>query len=246
MTAFVRIFIMVVLFCAASLLRTASLAQAESPLSDADEVRVGKILADKFIALEELQPTPQTTKFEAYLQVVGDRLALHAQRKLPYRFHFDPDPGFKSAFALPGGEIFVGAGVLAMMDTEDQPAIVLGHEMEHVAQNQCRDRLRDELATKHLTVDTSEKLKVEPFLPGYGHDREFTADREGVILAARAGYSPQGAIRLLTMYVILGQQITHTASEAEKNLKDRIAQVQRLIETEKLARPSEKPLVWPQ
>jgi hypothetical protein len=46
MSAFIRIFITVVLICAASLLRITSLAQAESPLSDADEVRVGKILAD--------------------------------------------------------------------------------------------------------------------------------------------------------------------------------------------------------
>lgn len=245
MSAVMRILIPVVLACAASLLGRTPLAEATPPLSDADEVRVGQLLADKFITLEEMQPTPQSRKIEAYLQAVGDRLATHAQRKLPYRFHFDPDPGFKSAFALPGGEIFVGGGALAMMDTEDQLAIVLGHEMEHVAQNQCRDRLLDELATKHLTIATAEKLEVEPFLPGYGHDREFAADWEGVKLAAQAGYSPQGAVRLLTMYVILGQQMTHTASEAEKNLKDRIAQVERLIETEKLATPTEKPLSLP-
>jgi beta-barrel assembly-enhancing protease len=214
-------------------------------LSDADEVRVGKLLATKFVEIEGLQDTPQTTKIEKHLQAIGDRLAAHAERKLPYHFHFDPDPSSKNAFALPRGEVFVGGGVLAMMDTEDQLAIVLGHELEDVAQNQCRERLLDELATKHLAIGTADKLKVEPFLPGYRDDREFTADGEGVKLASRAGYSPQGAVRLLRMYVILGQQMTHTASEAEKNLKDRIAQVQRLIESEKLASPIEKPLALP-
>ena len=34
--------------------------------------------------------------------------------------------------------------------------------------------------------------------------REFAADREGVKLAVEAGYSLQGAIRLLTMYVVMG------------------------------------------
>jgi predicted Zn-dependent protease len=219
--------------------------RAPPALADVDEVRIGKALAAKFIALEGTQPTPQTTKIDNYLQSVGDKLAAHAQRQLPYRFHYDPDPGFKSAFALPGGEIFVGAGVLAMMDTEDQLAIVLGHEMEHVAQNQCRDRLLQELSKTKLTADSGDQLKVEPFLPGYGHDREFLADREGVKLAAAAGYSPQAAIRLLTMYVIMGQQMTHTASEAEQNLKDRIAQIQRLIEIEKLALPKERDLALP-
>src|SRR5499433_2640440 len=235
----------VVLFSVASVAQAASTAKTVLSLSDADEVRIGRLLAAKFIEMEGLQPTRQITKIEKYLQAVGYRLAAHAQRKLPYHFHFNPDPSFKSAFALPGGEVFVGGGVLAMMDTEDQLAIVLGHEMEHVAQNQCRDRLLSELETNHLTLPTAAKLKVETFLPGYGHDREFTADWEGVKLAAQAGYSPQGAVRLLMMYVILGQQMTHTPNEAEKNLKDRIAQVQRLIASQKLATPAERPLSLP-
>jgi beta-barrel assembly-enhancing protease len=220
-------------------------APAAESLNDADEVRIGALLAQQFAHEEGLQPTPQTTKIDAYLQKVGDGLAAHASRKLPYHFHFDPDPSFKSAFALPGGEIFVGAGVLAMMDTEDQLAAVLGHEMEHVDLNQCRERLVAELSKQHLSSTTADQLKVDPFLPGYGHDREFAADWYGVKLAAQAGYSPQGAVRLLNMYVILGQQMTHTASEAEKNLKDRIAQIQKLITEEKLETPKEKELTLP-
>jgi predicted Zn-dependent protease len=218
---------------------------AVKSLGDADEVRIGSLLANQFAEEEGLRPSPQTTKIEAYLQQVGDRLAAHASRKLPYHFHFDPDPSFKSAFALPGGQIFVGAGVLAMMDTEDQLAAVLGHELEHVDLNQCRDRLTEELAKQHLSPETADKLKVDPFLPGYGHEREFAADWHGVKLAAQAGYSPQGAVRLLNLYVILGQQMTHTPSEAEKNLKDRIAQIHKLIEEEKLAMPTEKDLALP-
>jgi predicted Zn-dependent protease len=218
---------------------------APPTLTDADEVRIGGLLAKQFAQEEGLQPTPQVTKIEEYLQKVGDTLASHATRKVRYRFHFDSDPGFKSAFALPGGEIFVGAGVLAMMDTEDQLAIVLGHEMEHVDLNQCRDRLLEELAKQRVTLETAEQLKVDPFLPGYGHVREFAADWYGVKLAAQAGYSPEGAVRLLNMYVILGQQMTHTPSEAEKNLKDRIAQIHKLIADEKLATPKEKDLALP-
>lgn len=219
---------------------------ASPPLTDADEIRIGSLLADQFSKSEGMQPTPQTTKIDNYLQKVGDQLAQHAHRKLPYKFHFDPDPTFKSAFALPGGQIFVGAGILAMMDTEDQLAVVLGHEMEHVDLNQCRDRLIEELQKQHLTTATADALKVDPFLPGYGHDREFAADWNGVKLAADSGYSPDAAIRLLNLYVILGQQMTHTQSEAEKNLKDRIAQIERLIAEEKLPTPKERDLALSQ
>ena len=47
------------------------------------------------------------------------------------------------------------------------------------------------------------------------------------------------------MYVIMGQQMSRTQSEAEKNLKDRIAQIQRLITEEKLPTPAEKELALP-
>jgi len=241
----VRFLASVLWFCAVSLAQSISAPNVGSPLSDADEVQIGKSLAEQFMQTAGIQSTPQTTKIEGYLQTVGGRLAVHAQRKLPYRFHFDPNPAFKSAFALPGGEIFVGGGILALMDTEDQLAAVLGHEMEHIAQNQCRDRLIKELGAAHLSVETAAPLKVAPFLRDYGHDGELTADREGVKLSAEAGYSPEGAIRLLTTFLILEKQGVRPSREAEQDIQDRIEQIQRLIQDDKLAMPTEKALALP-
>lgn len=211
-------------------------------ISDEEEVRVGRLLAAQYVRKMGIQPTPQARKVDAYLQTVGDKLAAHAQRKLPYRFHYDPNPWYKGAFALPGGEIFVGAGILSMIDTEDQLAMVLGHEMEHVAMNQCRDRLVQEFAKQHIAPDSADKLVIEPFYGSYGHDGEFAADREGVRLAAAAGYSPEGAIRLLRLFVAMSQQAPNTPSESQANLSARIAQIEQLIGTDKLATPDEKPL----
>ena len=246
------------LSCLLALPQTSSAQLPVTPvnLTDADEIRMGQILADQFVQEEGMAPTPQTKKLDEYLQTVGDRVAVHAQRKLPYRFHFDPSPGFKSAFGLPGGQIFVGAGILAYIDTEDQLAAVLGHEVEHVALNQCRDRLIQQMGELHLSVEDAgdfdpkqpgmSKLKVDPFLPGYGHDNEFAADREGVTLAMEAGYSPEAAIRLLQTYVILGEQMPNTPKEAKANLEDRIAQIRTLSASSKLPRPAaETPLALP-
>src|ERR1700746_344973 len=74
-----------------------------SQLTDADEIHIGNLLAAKMVALEEMQSSPQTLKIEKYLQSVADKVGAQAERKLPYRIHYDPDPGFKSAFGLPGG-----------------------------------------------------------------------------------------------------------------------------------------------
>jgi predicted Zn-dependent protease len=232
-----------VLFAAAAPAHTRT-APTPVAITGADEVRAGKVLAAKFVKANGLAPTPQIIRIDKYLQSVGDRVAAHAQRKLPYRFRFDPDPNFKSAVALPGGQIFVGGGILAYMDTEDQLAAVLGHEIEHVALSQCRDRLIQEMTKKHLSTGDFDKLDLEPFMPGYGPDGEFAADREGVKLAMEAGYSARGAARLLQTFVILGRQIPNTPSETTANLEARIAQIQPLVDSQKPA-PAERPLALP-
>src|SRR6202035_5511417 len=84
-------------------------------LTDAEEIQAGEAIARDFIQQEGMEPTPQTKKIDAYLQTVGDRVAAHAQRKLPYQLRFDTSPGFKSAGGFPGGQVFVGAGILAYM-----------------------------------------------------------------------------------------------------------------------------------
>ncbi len=240
-----RAFSLIILLCPLAPVAIAQSSATPVAISDADEIRAGKVLAAKFEKANGLAPTPQIIKIEAYLQKVGDRVAAHAQRQLPYRFHFDPDPSFKSAVGLPGGQVFVGGGILTYMDTEDQLAAVLGHEIEHVALSQCRDRLIQEMAKEHLSVANFEKLDLDPFMPGYGHEGEFAADREGVKLAMQAGYSAKAAVRLLQMFVIQAQQMPHTPSEATSNLEARIAQIQPLAESQKPA-PEEKPLALPQ
>jgi predicted Zn-dependent protease len=221
-------------------------AAAAVQVSDADEIRVGEILAAKFIASEGIAPSPQNARIEAYLQKVGDAVAVYTQRKIPYRIHFDPNPAFRSAVGFPGGQVFVGAGILAYMDTEDQLAMVLGHEIEHIDLNQCHDRLVKELGVQHLTMKDVDKIAVEPFHNGYGHDGEFAADREGAILAMKAGYSADGAMRLLKTYVILGDQMPNTSNEAKANLEARIEQIRKIRDASTLPKPaSEKKLALP-
>ena len=202
-------------------------------LTDADEIRIGQALADQFAKSEGLQPTPQIVKTEAYLQSVGDRLAAHAKRKLPYKFYLDPNPAFRRAF--PGGVIFVGGGILALSDSENQFAMV----------NPCRERLLAELEKTKLSPAQGEQRKIDPFLPGYGHDIEFAWDADGTKLAPAAGYAPAAGARTLKMFVVMGQEMTHTESEADANLKARIAEIQKLMAREKLPIAKERPPALP-
>jgi predicted Zn-dependent protease len=161
-------------------------------MSDADEIRVGDALAMHYVDTQ-ISPGNAGKDFEsveAYIQRVGEHTATHARRKLPWHFHYIPNKDFVNAFALPGGHIFVGEGLLRLMHSEDALAAVLGHEIEHVDLRHCAERIQAEQHMKNFGGLLN--LPVEVFLAGYSKEQELEADRDGVTLAVEADYSPLG------------------------------------------------------
>jgi predicted Zn-dependent protease len=184
----------------AGLLPTIAAAQ-ERDLPRAEEERLGLIYARGFLQARGAAPTPRGRLIEAYLTHVGSRLtATGLRRPLAYRFHFDPNPSFKSAMAMPGGEIVVGAGILSLVDSEDALAGVLGHEIMHVDLGHTTRRLLDLQARDHLTA--AQRARINPLEFGTTHtpEQELAADFEGVRMAVAAGYSPYGVRRLLLYF----------------------------------------------
>jgi predicted Zn-dependent protease len=112
---------------------------------------------------------------------------------LPYRFHYVPERYFINAFAVPGGHVYVGEGLLALMDSEDELAAVIGHEIEHIDHYHCAERVQQQQALRKIPLGELVALPVEIFEAGYSKDQELEADREGTRLSVQAGYSPNGA-----------------------------------------------------
>ena len=62
----------------------------------------------------------------------------------------------------------------------------------------------------------------------------------------QAGYSADGAMRLLKTYVILGEQMPNSPKEAKANLEARIEQVRQVRDASTLPKPAaEKKLALP-
>jgi len=172
-------------------------------ISDADEIAVGDVMAQHLTAsLKRIPSVPsQDYRIEAYLQEVGTRTAAHTRRKLPWRFHYIPDPNFVNAFALPGGHIFVGQGLLPLMQSEDALAAVLGHEIEHVDLRHCAERIQTQAQLHQLgAVGQVVGLPISIFIAGYSKDQELEADRDGTTLAVQAGYSYMGILQLFDAF----------------------------------------------
>jgi predicted Zn-dependent protease len=175
---------------------------AATPLSDQKEIRIGDELARRYEAqsLGAAGKTAQEYRVEAYVQLVGLRVAGRAERKLPYRFHYLPDRNFVNSCALPGGHVLIGAGMLRLMKTEDELANVLGHEVEHIDRRHCAERLQLEMRVRKLPLGELIALPIEVFEAGNSKAQELEADRRGTTLAVWAGYSPLGAIHMFEIF----------------------------------------------
>jgi len=187
-------------------------------MSDEDEIRLGNGLAESYEMDRELKKKPEVQESERYIAQVGSRLAPHAHRKLPYRFHYIPDKFFINAFALPGGHVFIGAGLIAFMDSEDELAAVIGHEIEHIDHHHCTERAQQQQALRKIPLGNLIALPIELFEAGYSKDQELEADREGTRLAVEAGYSANGAVRMFETFQRLYDESHSRAKTPQQEL----------------------------
>lgn len=108
--------------------------------------------------------------------------------------------GVPNAFALPGGTILVTTGMLEACRNEAELASVIAHEMGHHKLGHPLARLQYErLARKlggPLLADLA-SLGYTLYARGYSARDEEEADRQGLGMAAMAGYHPQAAQQLM-------------------------------------------------
>jgi predicted Zn-dependent protease len=192
-------------------------------LSDQEEIDIGNRMAAQFY-MDRVNSglTPgdkqQVQVVRDYVNRVGGKVAARAHRKLPYRFHYIPSTDFVNAFALPGGHVYIGAGLMELMDSEDELAAVLGHEVEHIDHYHCAERVQTEARLRRLPLGELAAIPIMVFEAGYSKDQELEADREGTQLAVWAGYSPQGAVRMFETFDRLYQEYVRRAQSPQEEL----------------------------
>lgn len=147
-------------------------------------------------------------KLQNYVNRVGQRIAKVCDRpELKYHFTIINTP-MVNAFAIPGGYVYIGRGLLAELNSESELAGILGHEVAHITQ---RHVLKKEnrakflhfmsavasIATMNPGVYDVGNLASEGLIEGYSRKIELAADRIGAKYMARAGYDPSAMIRMI-------------------------------------------------
>lgn len=174
------------------------------------------------------------------IKKITARLAPHTERPaIEYQAKILAQGGV-NAFSLPGGYIYVTNGLLEAVESEDELAAVIAHEMGHICLAHGMDLARREAKMNNkmalgVLAAVLAGQKVDPgnmivlgsllktgLLSGYSQEAEYQADAHGVLYLQRAGYHPvamltviQGLARmeLTRPYLDLGIFRTHPYPE---------------------------------
>ena len=192
-------------------------------------------------------------ELSGYVDAVGQRLVT-ALGETPYTFNFGiVDQAEPNAFASPGGYIYISRGLLSLINTEEELAGILAHEISHVtARHHARQASKGivpgllSLPGRAVGAVVSEDLgniinapitaAGKVYLSSYSRSQETDADRKGMALAARAGYDPAAlgsALNKLgkTVELLTGGPERFSFYDTHPTTPTRLADVDRLAST---------------
>jgi Zn-dependent protease with chaperone function len=114
-----------------------------------------------------------------------------------------------NAFCMPGGKIAVFTGLIDKLQlTDDELAMVVGHEMAHALREHARERIAKSQGTGALLSlgaqlfglgqlgDVAANVGTQLLTLKFSRDDEIEADLVGLEMGARAGFNPSAAVSL--------------------------------------------------
>lgn len=115
-----------------------------------------------------------------------------------------------NAYCMPGGKIMVYSGLIQTLNlSDDELAVVLGHEISHALREHSREQVSQAMAAQAAIDVGTEVLGLGQSAAGiadiayktliatrFSRTDESEADRIGLELTARAGYDPRAGIGL--------------------------------------------------
>jgi len=177
-------------------------------MSPEEEIQIGAQEHQKILA--QFGGEYEDLRIQNYVSALGQELA--AESELPdLKWTFTVlDSDIINAFALPGGYVYVTRGLVALADTEDQLAGVIGHEIGHVTARHAANRYSAAVGA-NLGV-TGAAILADIFLGGgagqvvaqgagtvaqtalasYSRSQELQSDELGIRYLSRVGYDAQG------------------------------------------------------
>ncbi len=209
-----KIMSVLVLFCCCFLY-----ACSQAPLTGRSQLILVSPEQERSLGLKAYESILQKEKvsqdqvLNQMLQTMGWRIANAARRPdFDWEFTLIENDKQANAFCLPGGKVFVYTGILEYTEDETGLATVIGHEVAHAMARHGAERMSLTLLAQlgetamQTAIRTQSANTIRVFDRAYGlaanvgvmlpysRTQEYEADHIGLILMAKAGYDPRGAL----------------------------------------------------
>ncbi|MXV38716.1 M48 family metalloprotease [Flavobacteriaceae bacterium Ap0902] len=178
-------------------------------LSPEQEIQLG--LDGRDYMIQESGGLYQDQEVQQYVDQIGADIVQKSDASktpYPYEFHVLADPNTVNAFAMPGGQIFITVGLLKRLQSKDQVAGVLGHEVGHVVARHSAQQMEKQKLTQGLVgaagvvggdVNSAQYAQMIGNMVNmsYGRADELQSDELGVRFMIQAGYDPSALIGVM-------------------------------------------------
>lgn len=171
---------------------------------------------DMSVAMREQLGVVDDVALRKRVDAIGEELAARVANKQRQFSFIVCQPDEPNALALPGGFVFVTAGLIELIDHEDDAlAFVLGHEMAHVIKQHAVERLMSDAVFSAAMRRApgggavgrwAKSTGMDLLQSAYSQDNELVADLLGQRLTVAAGYDPRGSIRMFEALKRLSKQ----------------------------------------
>ena len=180
---------------------------------------------------------------------IGDRIKKSVVDFLTEKGHENRVEGFKwefitveneqlNAWCMPGGKVCFYTGILDIMDSDDEIAVVMGHEIAHAIARHGNERMSQQLTLAGLSglassgaADSTQSVSIyrSVFMGSatlgmlkFSRIHESESDKLGLVFMKLAGYDPRKAIGFWEKMAAQGGSVpeilsTHPSDERRIN-----------------------------
>jgi len=174
-------------------------------MSRESEIKKGRAISK---SIEKKFESVDNWQLQNKVEQIGQRLAVVCDRKdISYHFEILKEKDV-NAFALPGGYVYMFEGLLEELETEDEIAAVLSHEIGHITAKHFPKRQHGSIGYQALLIlisqmqaDPVSKKKayaaINELIMSYSREDEIEADKLSVKYMASAGFDPEAILSVL-------------------------------------------------
>ena len=180
---------------------------------------------------------------EAYLRAAGLESEL---QKFAWEFNLVKSDDV-NAWCMPGGKIVVYEGIMNLVSSDDELAVVIGHEVAHAVAKHSNERMSQQVLAQYgasaIGIFTSGKSAATQqsaqqvyglgaqygVMQPFSRKHESEADKMGLVLMTIAGYNPDVAVTFWQKMAATSSQEPPEFMSSHPSHATRIADIQKWL-----------------